>query len=117
MKYRFLSHILASPLPTYGGQGSVMIEPVKSIQGGDSANVFRITIENHWGTHVDAPYHFFDDGKKIADYLPEFWIFKSPMTIKVDLKPSEVLSSGDWLNAITPGTDILLFQSGWGNRR
>jgi len=32
MKYRFLSHILASPLPTYGGQGSVMIEPVKSLQ-------------------------------------------------------------------------------------
>ena len=94
-----------------------MIEPVKSLQSGDSANVFRMTMENHWGTHVDAPYHFFDDGKKIADYLPEFWIFKSPMTIKVDLKPSEVLSSGDWLNAITPGTDILLFQSGWGNRR
>jgi len=117
MKYRFLSHILASPLPTYGGQGSVLIDPVKSIQGGDSANVFRITIESHWGTHVDAPYHFFDNGKKITDYPAEFWIFKSPHTIQVDLKPSEVLEYGDWLNTITPGTEILLFQSGWGNRR
>ena len=59
-----------------------MIEPVKSIQGGDSANVFRITMENHWGTHVDAPYHFFDDGRKITDYPPEFWVFKSPDTIR-----------------------------------
>ena len=94
-----------------------MIEPVKSIQGGDSANVFRMTLENHWGTHVDAPYHFFDDGRKIIDYPPEFWVFKSPQVIQVDLKPSEVLICGDWLNTITPGADILLFQSGWGNRR
>ena len=117
MKYRFLSHILASPLPVYGGQGSVMIEPVKSLQSGDSANVFRMTMENHWGTHVDAPYHFFDDGRKIIDYPPEFWVFKSPQAIHVDLKPSEVLECGDWLNTITPRTDFLLFQSGWGNRR
>ena len=62
MTHRFISYILTSPFPTYGGQGSVMIEPVKSLQSGDSANVFRMTIENHWGTHVDAPNHFFDDG-------------------------------------------------------
>ena len=31
---------------------------MKSIQRGDSANVFRIEIENHWGTHVDAPEPF-----------------------------------------------------------
>ena len=117
MQYRYLSHILASPFPTYGGQGSVIIESVKAIQSGDSANVFRMTMENHWGTHVDAPNHFFDDGKKIIDYPPEFWVFKSPHTIQVDLRPSEVLEYGDWLNTITHDTDILLFQSGWCHRR
>ena len=94
-----------------------MIEPVKSLQSGDSSNVFRMTIENHWGTHVDAPNHFFDDGKKITDYPPEFWIYKSPMTVKVDLKQSEVLVCGDWLNTITSETDILFFNSGWGKYR
>lgn len=117
MKYRYLSHILASPLPAYGGQGSVTIDPVKSIEAGDSANVFRMTMENHWGTHVDAPNHFFEDGSKIADYPPEFWVFKSPRVIEVDLRPSEALVCGDWLNTIPAGTDLLLFQSGWCHRR
>ena len=34
MKYRFLSHIMTSPLPVYGGQDSIMIDPVKSLQSG-----------------------------------------------------------------------------------
>lgn len=32
-----------------------------------SVNIGRITTSTHVGTHVDAPYHFLNDGKRIID--------------------------------------------------
>lgn len=104
-------------MPIYGGRVSVNLNRVKSIFNGDSSNVFAFTLENHWGTHVDAPNHVFGNGKKIADYHPEFWFFRSPKVIHVALKPSEILMCDKWIRNINTDTDILLFKSGWGNYR
>ena len=32
---------------------------------GDSVNVSSISVSCHTGTHVDAPYHYFDDGARM----------------------------------------------------
>ena len=37
------------------------------ISGGDIVNLTEISLSAHTGTHIDAPYHFFDDGKKIDE--------------------------------------------------
>jgi kynurenine formamidase len=100
-------------VPVYGGSGLLNIRRVKSLTGGDFANVFCFNMENHWGTHIDAPYHFFENGKKIIDYPPRYWFFKSPQVIKVSLSPAEILTCSEWIKDINPNTDILLFQSGW----
>jgi arylformamidase len=36
------------------------------IQEGRSCNVSELTMSTHTGTHLDAPYHFYDDGADIA---------------------------------------------------
>ncbi len=37
------------------------------IKNGDNCNLTTVTLCVHNGTHIDAPFHFFDDGKSIDD--------------------------------------------------
>lgn len=117
MRYEYLSYPLADELPVYGGKASLGIHPIKSIVNGDSANVVSFTIQNHWGTHIDCPAHFFEKGKKVVDYPPEFWLFKSPQVLDISLKPVEILRCKAWSKTIRGDTDILLFKSEWSNHR
>lgn len=41
----------------------------RSIESGDKCNVTCLSTSVHNGTHVDAPYHFLEDGKKL-DQIP-----------------------------------------------
>src|SRR5215510_9893879 len=58
---------LSPSLPTYPGDPEVTITPVAQLQWGDSANVSRLGLSSHTGTHLDAPRHFFADGIAIDD--------------------------------------------------
>lgn len=53
-------------MPVWPGDPPVEIQQVAEMSTGDSANVSRITIGVHCGTHIDAPKHFFDAGKTIG---------------------------------------------------
>lgn len=50
-------------MPIYAGDPGVAIELAKAIERGDPANVSRLELGAHTGTHVDAPRHFIPDGK------------------------------------------------------
>ena len=54
---------LDAHLPTYPGNTPFSLEPIKRIARGDSSNVSTLHMSAHAGTHVDAPRHFFDDGR------------------------------------------------------
>lgn len=54
---------------TYPGDPQVLLERVESIPDGSSANVSRLDLGVHTGTHVDAPVHFFE-GAAGTDQLP-----------------------------------------------
>lgn len=61
-------------MAVYPEDPAVELAPVCEISGGDGVNLKRYSFGSHTGTHVDAPYHFFADGKK-ADNLPaDFFI-------------------------------------------
>jgi arylformamidase len=49
-------------MPIYAGNPGVAIERRQSIERGDGANVSRLELGAHTGTHVDAPCHFIPDG-------------------------------------------------------
>ena len=53
----------------YPGNPAISITAQQAISQGAGANVSRIDMGSHSGTHVDAPKHFFDDGAG-ADSLP-----------------------------------------------
>ena len=62
----------------------ISITPVKSIAAGDTANVSRIDLGSHTGTHVDAPLHFMDGGAGV-DELP----------LDVLIGPARLIAFGD----------------------
>jgi arylformamidase len=53
----------------YPGNPPISITPVQSIAAGNTANVSRIDLGSHTGTHVDAPLHFMEGGAGV-DELP-----------------------------------------------
>ncbi len=113
MRYEYLSHLLTESVPARGGKVSLELARTGSIPAGGSANTCRFLMSSHWGTHVDAPNHFFENGRRPCDYPPEFWFFKNPHIVKVKLAPSEILEPGEWMKSIELSCDILIFQSGW----
>ena len=118
MTLRFLSHLLKNPLPIYGNrQGRLEIRPIKQKKNGDSCNTYRVGFENHWGTHVDCPAHFFDKGRSVAAYPAESWLFVSPQVIRVCIEDGELLTLAHLNQGIGKETDIILFCSGWSKKR
>jgi arylformamidase len=69
MKIYDITVPLSAELPVFPGDPPVEIEPVTTIAGGDAANVSRISMSTHSGTHLDPPRHF-DDHGMAADSLP-----------------------------------------------
>lgn len=53
--------------PVWPGDPRVKIEWTARIAQGDHANVSRLRLSSHTGTHVDAPYHFLDEGQTVDD--------------------------------------------------
>lgn len=49
----------------YPGDASPVNRQVRRIAGGDICNLSELTMNVHNGTHLDAPWHFLDNGKKI----------------------------------------------------
>ena len=56
-------------MPVWPGDPRVRIDRTSSIQAGDEANVSRLHLGSHTGTHVDAPHHFINQGPTV-DRLP-----------------------------------------------
>lgn len=69
MKIYDISVPISPCLPVYPGDPPVAIDPVTRISRGDIANVSRLTLSTHAGTHIDPPLHFNDHGVSV-DHLP-----------------------------------------------
>ncbi len=65
MKYYDVSLEISPELTVWPGNPSVELERTLKIEEGANANVSRLSLGVHTGTHVDAPYHFLPDGKSV----------------------------------------------------
>lgn len=117
MRYEYLSHPIKEGMPVYGGKAELNLKIRRSVSRGEAANTYKFSMENHWGTHIDAPRHFFNKGACIEDYPCGAFFFTIPEVVDIVLKPSEILCVGKWLKKINPLCDILLFKSGWSRFR
>lgn len=56
--------------PPFDGDPETKIEQICSMGNGDDYNLTAFTMSSHTGTHIDAPYHFDEDGIKIEEIRP-----------------------------------------------
>ncbi len=70
MKIYDITLLTTPDLPVWPGDPRVELERVTKIEDGANANVSRIAMSAHTGTHVDAPYHFLGDSPVTVEKLP-----------------------------------------------
>ena len=54
----------------YEGDPETYSEFVKSIDSGDEYNLSMFSMSSHTGTHIDAPFHFYPNGKRVNEIRP-----------------------------------------------
>ncbi len=58
----------------YAGDRDTEFKFVKSMKNGDRYNLSEIAMSPHTGTHIDAPFHFDEEGAAIDDLrISTFW--------------------------------------------
>ena len=61
-----LTHELHEAFPTFAGEQQFFMETKYEI-GSDGYNLNIWTVEEHVGTHIDAPLHFSEDGNSVSE--------------------------------------------------
>ncbi|MDD5423155.1 MAG: cyclase family protein [Candidatus Omnitrophica bacterium] len=110
-RYIRLSYPITKDMPLYPGLEPVVLEPKRSIAGGDTSNSFRFTMSNHAGTHVDAPRHFAGKGRAISEYGMDELIFSKPLVLDCPKQPGQRIDARDIEKALPGDCDILLIRT------
>lgn len=118
-RWIFLSHVLTSQTPVYGGGQGLTIETARSIASGDSSNSVTLSLSNHLGTHVDAPRHFVADGKSVDAYGASDWIFTKVFVADIPVNEGAVVDIPQVEAALATceDSDLLLLRTGFESRR
>ena len=110
----FLSYVLDKNTPTYGNRNKFEIIKKSDISNGDVANDSYISTTVHIGTHIDMPYHFFDDGQTVEDFDADFWIFEKVLFFNIEpndvIIKDEIIKKLDLIEDI--GYEILVVKTG-----
>ncbi|MDR6721832.1 kynurenine formamidase [Paenibacillus amylolyticus] len=119
MTRMLLSYPLSTHTPIYNGNPPVEIQQQSSIDQGNLYNQFIITSLNHNGTHIDGPWHFNPQGKKLTEIPLDHFIFNHPVVIDIPKQDDELITKADlepYEHQIA-GSDLVLIRTGFGNIR
>lgn len=113
--YIELSYKLDKNIPIYPGSPEEEVIPITRMNQDDPSNTTTITHFLHNGTHVDAPFHFYNKGSTIDQIPIEDFVYQNSLIIYKELKKSELLEVEDltkYGNKLYL-SDILLFYTGY----
>ena len=91
MKFYDVTVAVSAGVPIYEGDPLVDIRSVKRIADGDNANVSNLCLGAHTGTHIDAPNHFIEGTRRIAD-----------LDVEKLIGPCRVIELDDSVMSVTP---------------
>jgi kynurenine formamidase len=110
-----LSYDISPAMPIFKGNHPNRIEMIDSFEQGKTWISFNLTLFNHNGTHIDAPYHFIRRGKKISDYHLDEMIFRKFKIVDVSKSAGAGITVDDLRHAArTKGKyDLFLIRTGF----
>ncbi len=109
----FLSYSLSVNSPSYGDRTVFKRKLTSSINKGANANSEQWQFSNHLGTHVDAPKHFFENGKALDEYPPDFWFFEKPFLLDIPNENGSLIDVDAGFNTVPKDSEILLLKTGF----
>lgn len=90
MSVRFydITRTLFTGMAVWPGDTPFNLKPTGNIADGNTVNITTLTISAHTGTHVDAPYHFTDDGVTMEKVeLSAYWGPAQVVTVSKESGP------------------------------
>lgn len=112
LKIHDLTRPISPDMQIYPGDPKPKFEQQRTIKD-DKANLTRITLGSHTGTHVDAPWHFLQEGNSID--LEPLDKFVGEAAI-IDASGKKSITAKDFLGSHIRGNDIVLIYTGTGDR-
>jgi arylformamidase len=113
MKIVDISRRLENGMPVWPGDTPFQYEVSWPMEESGSVNVGSLQMSTHTGTHVDAPFHFDNDGKKIIELDLELYI--GPVRI-VDMQGKESIGAEDVKDIDLDGFKRVIFRTlSWKN--
>lgn len=105
--------------PLIHGQQTFPMDPKLSIMPHGTTktlkyNISQISMSSHQGTHLDAMYHFVDDGKTL-DQMPLDWFYGPARVLRIPKKAGEEITREDFAQFeqhLVPGAKIII-ETGW----
>lgn len=119
MEIVLLTHPLDGDTPSYANRDRVEIARKEAIELGNTANTSTVHFSNnHIGTHVDLPRHFFDTGRTVTDIEPADWFFTRVCLIEIPCDSAKLISIEDLKIArIRTDADFLIIRTGFESKR
>ena len=114
-----LSYEISPTAPGWPGTPTYRWEQVSSIAGGDVANLGVLHLCDHFGTHLDAPNHFNDSGRPIAQVPLDRFIYERPRLVDIPKGAGDLVEKSDLETRadVFRDADLLLIRTGWSRVR
>lgn len=114
-KYIKLSYDCDTYGPYPPGIPTPQITKFTSLEAGDIADQYMITLCNHTGTHVDAPAHVINGGLRISDFDIDSFVYESPFCLDVEVSDCELMQPEHFkrYEKKIKKSDILLIKTGY----
>ncbi len=105
--------------PLIHGQQTFPMDPKLSIMPHGTTktlkyNISHISMSSHQGTHLDAMYHFLDDGKTL-DQMPLDWFYGPARVLRIPKQAGEEITRDDFAKFeqyLVPEAKIII-ETGW----
>ncbi len=115
-----LTHTYDGSFPTFDGNPGIIYEPAVAYTPG-GYQLFKLTIYEHTGTHIDTPLHFTADGTAVDELPPEKLVCPLcviDITAKAKDDPNAMVMPEDieaWVsaNGEIPAGALVAMNSGW----
>ena len=108
MKVIDISQTLEDTMICYPSLKRFELNWLRNYDKGDRVNLSQISLASHVGTHVDAPYHYIKEGKKLKDIDLE--IFYGPVKV-VEVPRDKRQIDIEFLKKIGEIPDRILFKT------
>ena len=113
MKFIDLSHPLVDRAPAFPNDPKLAIIEFARVAT-HKYNISQVLTGTHQGTHLDAMFHFFDDGRTL-DQMPLDWFYGTARVLRIPKGPNGEITVDDLRpheRHFTPGAKIIV-NSGW----